>query len=332
MQLKPIHEQVVVLTGASSGIGLATARMAAKQGARLVLVARNGEALDQVAAELRANGGHAEVCVADIADANSAERIAETALSAFGRVDTWVNDAATALYGRFDEVPEADHRRVFDVGYFGTVRGSLKAIELMKERGGALINVGSILSGRAILQQGMYSAMKHAVRGFTDALRTEVMEAGQNVSVTLIKPAAINTPYPEHARNYMDKPGSLPPVIYAPELVAKAIVFAAQHPKRELTVGGSGFIIEMVGTHFPSLMDVGQALFGTRAQQTDTPPPTGVNDNLYEPRADGRTENAQGNAVRRQSLFLDAQLYPLRAAGALGAGLLAAALLATRRR
>jgi len=332
VQLKPIHEQVVVLTGASSGIGLATARMAAKQGARLVLVARNGEALDQVAAELRANGGHAEVCVADIADANSAERIAETALSAFGRVDTWVNDAATAVYGRFDEVPEADHRRIFDVGYFGTVRGSLKAIELMKERGGALINIGSILSGRAILQQGMYSAMKHAVRGFTDALRTEVMEAGQNVSVTLIKPAAINTPYPEHARNYMDKPGSLPPVIYAPELVAKAIVFAAQHPKRELTVGGNGFVIEMVGTHFPGLMDAGQALFGTRAQQTDTPPPAGVNDNLYEPRADGRTENAQGNAVRRQSLFLDAQLYPLRAAGAVGAGLLAAALLATRRR
>lgn len=332
MNLKPVHEQVVVLTGASSGIGLATAHAFAEKGARLVLVARNAAALETVAAELRAKGGQAEVCTVDIADPHAAERIAATAMAAFGRVDTWVNDAAAAVYGRLDQVPEADHRRVFEVGYWGTVRGSLKAIELMRARGGALINVGSVLSERAILQQGPYCAMKHALRGFTDALRAETIEAGHPVSITLIKPAAIHTPYPEHARNYMDKPGTVPPINYDPRLVARAIVFAAEHPRRELTVGGNGLMISKIGNIFPGAMDFMQAAFLTPAQKIDKEPPAGVNDNLYEPRADGRIENEQGGYVRRTSLWLEAQMYPARAVGVIGAGVLAVALLATAKR
>lgn len=329
MQQKPIQDQVIVITGASSGIGLATAHLAAAEGAKLLLVARNADALDAVAAEL---GECAVSCVADIADADSAERIAKAALSGFGRIDTWVNVAAAGIYGRFDEVPEADHRRLFDVGYFGTVRNSLKAVEVMRAHGGTLINIGSILGDVSILQQGIYASMKHAVHGFTNALRAEVMEAGDPVQVTLIKPGAIHTPWPEHARNYMDKPASLPPVIYDPRLVAKAIVFAAANPRREITVGGNGALVSLFGTHFPALTEIGEALIGTRAQQTDQPPPPGVTDNLFTSRADGRIESDQDTHVRRTSLWLDAQLFPVRAAGAVGAGLVAALLLARGRR
>ncbi len=332
LHLKPLDEQVIIITGASSGIGLATAEAAAAKGARLVLVARNGEALNEIAARLRATGAQVAVCVADIADADSATRIAATALDQFGRVDTWVNNAAASLYGRFDKAPEADHRRIFDIGYFGTVRCSLKAVELLRERGGALINIGSVLGDRAIQQQGMYSAMKHAVRGFTDALRVEVAEAGQPVSVTLIKPHGIHTPYPEHARNYMPRPGSLPPPVYDPRLVARAILFAAVHPRRELTVGGLGALASGLGNVFPTLTDIGEVLVGSAAQQIDQPPPPGVNDNLYAARRDGRIDSAQDVPVRTRSLYLEMQIAPLRAVGALSAAVALTALLASARR
>lgn len=329
MKLKALRDQVIVLTGASSGIGLATAEAAAAAGASLVLVARNGDALHAIAARL---GGQIEVVVVDIADADAAERIAEAALGRFGRVDAWVNNAAAATYGTLAETPEADHRRVFDVGYFGTVRNSLKAVELLKERGGALVNVGSILGTRAMLLQGPYSAMKHAIGGFTDALRSEVLEARQPISVTLIKPGSMATPYPEHARNRLAKPVRIPPVEYDPRLVARAILFCLEHPRREITVGGVGRFIEVFGTAFPALTDAGIALIGRASQTIDQPPPADATDNLYEPRADGRIETVQDVHVRRTSLYLDAQLSPLRAAGTIGAGLLAAALLVGVRR
>ena len=332
MPLKPIAEQVVVITGASSGIGLATAEAAAAKGARLVLVARNGLALDEIAARLNASGGQVVTLAADIADAETADAIADTALSAFGRVDAWVNNAAAATYGTLAETPEADHRRVFDVGYFGTVRNSLKAIELLKQQGGALINVGSILGTRAMMLQGPYSAMKHAISGFTDALRSEVLEAGWPVVVTLIKPGAMATPYPEHARNRMGEPARIPPIEYDPRLVARAILFCLEHPRREITVGGVGRFIEVFGNAFPGLTDLGIALIGRASQQIDQPPAPDVDDNLYEPRADGRIETVQDVYVRRTSLYLEAQLRPLQAAGTIGAGLLAAALLAGVRR
>ncbi|HZF44514.1 MAG TPA: SDR family NAD(P)-dependent oxidoreductase, partial [Sphingomonadaceae bacterium] len=154
LSLKPLSEQVIVITGASSGIGLATAQMAADRGAKVVLVARNSEALDEIVVGINNRGGKALHVDADVADEDTAERIADRAIEAFGGFDTWVNNAAAALYARLEDVSIAEHRRVFDVGYFGLVLGSLEAARHLRTRGGAIINVGSILSDRAVPVQG----------------------------------------------------------------------------------------------------------------------------------------------------------------------------------
>lgn len=324
--LKPVSQQVIVIVGASSGIGLATAEMAAERGARVVMASRNREALDEIAGRLRATSTQVEVCEADVAKREDVERIARTAMEAFGRIDTWVNDAAVATYGRLVDTPHEDHRHVFDVGYWGTVQGSLTAVKHLRDHGGALINVGSVLSERAMILQGPYSAMKHAVRGFTDALRMELEEEGLPISVTLIKPNGMNTPYPEHARNYMGKPARIPPVVYDPRLVAKAILFAAENPRRELTVGGAGLLISKVGNLMPRMMDLAMEATGRQVQQIDQPPPPEREDNLYEPRQDGTVESDQDIYVRRTSLWLEAQMRPgLTTALIGGLGLLAAA-------
>ncbi|MFL5327212.1 MAG: SDR family oxidoreductase, partial [Microvirga sp.] len=195
--LKPLEEQVIVITGASSGIGRAAAEMAAERGARLVLAARNEDALREVAGECIRRGGQAVVVAADVAKREDIERIAEVATESFGGIDTWVNDAAVALYGDVRQLPIEDQRRQFEVNYWGVVNGSLVAAEHIGRRGGgAIVNIGSVLSDRAMAYQTQYSATKHAVKAFTDGLRMELEAAGAPISVTLIKPSSINTPYP----------------------------------------------------------------------------------------------------------------------------------------
>src|SRR4051812_2722366 len=206
LRLKPLKEQILVITGASSGIGLTTARMAAARGVRgLVLAARSDDALHQLEQQINAGGKTQAVAVpCDVADENAMRRVAEVARERFGGFDSWVNNAGVSVYGRLTEVSQDDHRRLFETNFWGVVHGSRIAIENMKERGGALVNIGSTLSERAIPLQGMYVASKHAVKGFTDALRMEVEEAKLPISVTLVKPAAIDTPYTQHAKNYME--------------------------------------------------------------------------------------------------------------------------------
>lgn len=309
--LKPLAEQTLVITGASSGIGLATARRAARAGARVVMVARNEDALREAAEAIGRSGGKAAWIALDMADEDAPQRIADLADQRFGGFDTWVNDAAVALYAPLIEVDMDEHRRVFEVGYFALVRASLFAVERLRDRGGALINLGSVLSERAISLQGAYSAMKHAVLGFTEALRTELEGEGVPISVTLIKPTGIDTPYPEHARNKLDKPARIPPVVYDPELVAKAICFAATHRKRELTVGGGGFMISGLGNAMPRMTDLMiETVFGKPAQTTDQPPEPGAADNLFEARKDGRERSNKDIYVRRTSLALEAQMRP----------------------
>ncbi len=322
IQLKPLSAQVIVITGASSGIGLATAEGAVAAGARVVMTARNADALAD--AQARLGTDRVETVVADLADEDATDRIAAAAIARFGRIDTWVNDAASATIGRVADTPIADQRRAFDVGYWGTVRGCLTALDHLRKNGGAIINLGSIESDRGVILQATYSAMKHAVKGFTDAFRTEVEADGLPVSVTLIRPAAMHTPFPEHAKNLTGHPVTLPPMIYDPRLSAKAILFAAANPRRSLSIGGTGVFATVLAQHAPRLTDLVLERFGEAVQTFDKWAPKDRADNLYAPKTDA-VESRQDTHVRRTSLWLEAQLHPA-AALAIGAG---AALLGT---
>lgn len=335
--LKPLEEQVVVLTGASSGIGLTTARALASHGARLVLVSRNAAELGRLAAELNNDfgGKRAAVAPADVGNLEEVEQVAEIAIEAFGSFDTWINNAGVAIYGQILDVPLKDHRRLFDTNYFGVVNGSIVAARHLRDHGGKIVNIGSVLSDRAVNFQGPYSASKHAVKGFTDALRMELEEAGAPVSVTLIKPSAIDTSYMEHARSYLDSPGTRnPPPSYDPALVAKAILFACEHNRRSIVVGFGGWAIAMMGAHAPRLTDHIMEAVGRPLQTSEEPGRRALRDNLYGARQDGSERSSMpGLPARKTSLLLEAQLHPVAAMVALGGlGLLAAQLLRASRK
>lgn len=270
-KLKPLSEQVVVLTGATSGIGLVTARKAAHEGARLVLAARNEDALRELTDELQQHGAQAIYVVADVGNEEDVRRISEAAIGHFGGFDTWINDAAVSIYGKIEDVSIDDQRRLFDTNYWGIVYGSRIACEHLRERGGKLINLGSALSSRAIPVQGIYSASKAAVMGFTDALRMELEQDGAPISVTLIKPGAIDSPYKEHAANYLEVEPKNPPPVYAPDAVAKAILYAAEHHSRDVVVGAGGKMITTLGNLMPSLSDKLMAKTMPAMQRTDRP-------------------------------------------------------------
>jgi NADP-dependent 3-hydroxy acid dehydrogenase YdfG len=285
--LKPLNRQVVVITGASSGIGLATAQEAGKQGAKLVLAARGADVLEAVVRGLIENGFEAVAVVADVADRAQVERIAQVAIERYGRIDTWINNAGGTIYGRLDQVSEADSRRLFDINFWGMVHGSLVALPHLKRHGGVLINLGSEASEVAIPMQGMYSASKHAVKGFTDALRIEVEHMdGAPVSITLIEPTAVDTPLPQHARNYMDREPTLPSPQVDPHEVAAAILHAAVVPMRTVRVGVMAEIDVLMEKIAPGLVDR-LSVFQVPRQQQDVPPrnPDGA---LYASRANGR--------------------------------------------
>src|SRR5512145_1995293 len=228
-EFKKLSDQVIVITGASSGIGLVTARMAAKRGARVVLNARNEEALRAVTDEINSNGGNACYVVGDVGQFEDVQNIANEAIRRFGGFDTWVNNAGVSIYGRVLDQSLDDQRQLFETNYWGVVHGSIVACSHLRKRGGALINIGSVLSDIAIPIQGTYCATKHAVKGYTDALRVELEEEDAPISVTLIKPSAIDTPYVHHAKNLMAVEPQNPAPVYAPEVVANAILRAAEH-------------------------------------------------------------------------------------------------------
>src|SRR3954465_8931677 len=285
---KPLNQQVIVITGASSGIGLATARMAAKRGARVVLAARNTADLEAVTNEITANGGKAVAVTADVADEAAVDHLGEAALMAFGTIDTWVNNAGLSIYGKLADVPLADKRKLFDINFWGTLHGCRTAGRLMKDRGGVLINIGSEVSDVAIPLQGIYSASKHAVKGYTDALRMELEHDRIPIAVTLVKPSAINTPYPEHARNYLDEGvPALPPPVYAPEVVAETILRCAERPVRDIVVGGAGRMQIAMSRVAPRLTDtvMERAMFDQQKAYDRSHDAEG---NLDRPQRDGR--------------------------------------------
>ncbi len=321
MKLKPLDQQVIVITGGTSGIGLATARRAAERGARVVLCSRNESELQETVDQIGRSGGTAHAVVADVSSPNDTERLAAAAVERFGALDTWVNNAGVSFYGRLTEVAIEDMRQVFEVNFWGMVYGSRAAIPHLRGRGGALINMGSIVSDRAIPLQGAYSASKHAVKGFTDALRMELEEEKAPVSVTLIKPSAIDTPYFQHAKNYMEVEPKPPAPVYAPEVVANAILRAAEHPVRDITIGGGGRLLTALGTALPRVTDfyMERAMF--RGQRSDTPA-SARSGNLFQPSGQENLERGgyEGH-VMRSSLYTRAALSPGKALLAAGLGL-----------
>jgi NAD(P)-dependent dehydrogenase (short-subunit alcohol dehydrogenase family) len=308
VKLKPLNEQVMVITGASSGIGLATARLAAGMGARLVLTSRDAVDLEQAVERIRGDGGDATYVTGDVADLDAMKRVAATAVREFGTIDTWVNNAGVSIYGRLEEVGLMDARRLFETNYWGVVHGTLAALPHLRARGGALINLGSILSDSGYPLQGHYTASKHAVKGFTDSLRLELEQEGAPVSVTLIQPAAIDTPYPEHAKSYLGvEPTHVPPV-YAPEVVARAILRSAEHPERNVLVGGGAKLFNAVERYAPRLGDRFKEATAFAGQRTDRP--VGEHDTLFGPRpGDSRERGRYEGHVMQTSAYTRARLY-----------------------
>lgn len=320
MQLKPLREQVVVITGASSGIGLATARKAAQQGARLVVNARNAAALEQLVEEITAAGGQAIAVAGDVGDYDDMKRLASEAIRRYGGFDTWINNAGVSIFGRVFEVALEDHRRLFETNYWGVVHGSLIAVEHLRARGGAIINLGSGLSDRAVPLQGTYAASKHAVKGFTEALRMELEKEGAPISVTLVKPAAIDTPYRQHAKVYLSaEPLNAPPV-YAPQIVANVILHCAERPERDVFIGAASKAVSLAGAHAPGLTDwfMEKLYFGL--QKSDQPVSLHRPDSLHAPSQDGDVRGGYPGYVAESSTYTAAALHPVATAGLLGLG------------
>ena len=319
-RLKKISQQIIVITGASSGIGLATARMAAHRGARVVLIARNEDALRESVEEIRAKGGDAVYVVADVSNEGELQNAAREAVNRFGGFDTWVNNAGVSAYGRIEDVPLEDARKMFETNFWGMVYGSGIAVDHLRTRGGALINVGSVVSDTAIPLQGFYSATKHAVKGYTDALRIELEHDKIPVSVTLIKPGPIDTPYTQHAGNYLgQKPKHMPPV-YDPDLVADAILHAAENPVRDLLVGGSAKMMSVMGRYAPGLTDKFMEKVYYQSNFSGKPVEA-PHDGIHGPSRVGGGE-ARGDyegMVRRTSGYTSAAMHPVLA-GMVGIG------------
>jgi short-subunit dehydrogenase len=326
IQLKPIEEQTIIITGATSGIGLVTAREAARRGARVVVAARSADALERLADELSGLGPGAAAVVADVGREGDVRRIADKAVERFGGFDTWVNNAGVSIYGRLDEVPIDDERKLFETNFWGVVYGSLVAAEHLRVGGGAIVTVGSTLSDRAIPLQGMYCASKHAVKGFIDALRMELEEEGAPISVSLVKPAAIDTPYVTHARNYLESEPQNPPPVYAPEIVADAILHCATEPVRDVFAGGGGKAISAAGYYAPRLTDHLMASTMVAMQQGGDHTSKRA-DGLFDPAGSLEERGGYAGHVSERSIYTKASLHPVVAgAVAVGVGLAVAGL------
>ena len=310
LRLKKLRDQTIVITGASSGIGLVTARSAARHGARVVLNARNEEALKQIVLEIQSIGGLASYVVGDVAVFDDVKRIADEAVQKFGGFDTWINNAGVTIYGSVLDQSLDDHRRLFETNYWGMVHGSIVACNYLRERGGAIINVGSVLSDRAIPLQGTYCASKHAMKGYTDALRMELEKEGVPISVTLVKPSAIDTPYVKHAKNLLQTEPLNPPPVYAPEVVAQAILHCAQHPERDVIVGGAGRALAEAGHHLPQLTDKWMTATMFDVQRSGKPRGADHRDSLHFPTEAGQERGGYGGHVAESSIYTQASLHP----------------------
>jgi NAD(P)-dependent dehydrogenase (short-subunit alcohol dehydrogenase family) len=294
--------EVIVVTGASAGVGRATAVAFARRGARVGLLARGRDRLEATRDEIEAAGGEAIVVVTDVADADQVERAAAAVEESLGPIDIWVNNAMATVFSPFAEITPAEYRRATEVTYLGYVWGTMAALRRMLPRdSGVVVQVGSALAYRAIPLQAAYCGAKHAIQGFTESLRCELLREGSGVHVTMVQLPALNTPQFDWGRSRMPrKPQPIPP-IYQPEVAADAIVWAAYERRREVYVGGSTFLTVLGDKIAPGLGDRYLARTGYDGQQTDEPAADERRDNLFDavpgdPGAHGRFD---AKALRR---------------------------------
>jgi NAD(P)-dependent dehydrogenase (short-subunit alcohol dehydrogenase family) len=302
---KPVSEQVVVIAGASTGIGRATALAFAGAGARVVCAARSVQALDTLVEQIRGQGGSAAAVPTDVADPAAVRSLAQTAEQHYGRIDTWVNNAAVSVWGRVEDITDAEFDRVMRVNFLGQVHGVHAALPALRRGGGGVvIGVASVEGVRAVPLHGPYTASKFALRAFYDCLRMELAQEGAPIAVTTILPASINTPFFEHARSKLGTMVKPPPPVYAPQIVAAAIVYAARHPRREIPVGGAAAGFFLGQRVSPALTDALLSIrrIGIGVQRTDRPD-NGV-DNVDAPvDGPGQVHGSYPGRVLRHSLF-----------------------------
>jgi NAD(P)-dependent dehydrogenase (short-subunit alcohol dehydrogenase family) len=322
---RPLREQVVVVTGASSGVGRAVARAFGGERARVALIARTREALENAAGEVRNAGGEALVLPLDVADAEAVARAADEVAAKWGRIDTWVNDAMVSVFSPVRETTPEEYRRVTEVNYLGTVYGTLAALRHMRAAGeGTIVQIGSALAYRSIPLQSAYCASKAAIRGFTDSLRCELAHEKSRIRITMLQLPAVNTPQFDVVRSRLPRQPKPVPPIYQPEVIAKAVLRVARRAApREMWLAPSA-IEAILGQRFlPGLLDRYLGRIGYDAQQTDEPAVPGRPDNVFAPLPGDRGAHGRFDAVsRRRSVEIAARLH----VRALGAAAAAAAL------
>ncbi|MBW4467750.1 MAG: SDR family oxidoreductase [Pegethrix bostrychoides GSE-TBD4-15B] len=284
MRLKPLNQQVAVIVGASSGIGRATALESAKHGAKVVAAARSQTGLETLVGEIEQFGGSAIAVVADVAQLDQVQRIAEQAVNHYGRIDTWVHLAATAVFAPFEQITPEEFKRVIDVNLLGQVYGAMVALPHLRRTGqGALIHVSSVEARRALPLQSAYAASKHGIEGFLESLRVELQHDGVPISVTNVMPATINTPFYNKALTKLGvQPTGIPPY-YQPELVADSILYAAEHPTRDMIVGDVGRVLDFLQKVSPTAVDWLLSSTAIEGQRTQTPKAASGDNNLYQP-------------------------------------------------
>jgi NAD(P)-dependent dehydrogenase (short-subunit alcohol dehydrogenase family) len=278
------HTNVVVITGASAGVGRATVREFAKHGAAIALLARGMDGLEAACREVEALGGKAKAYSVDVGYADQVERAAAEIEAALGPIDIWINNAMVSVFSPAIEMSAEEYQRVTDVTYLGTVHGTLAALRRMRPRNrGTIVQVGSALAYRGIPLQSAYCAAKHAVQGFTESLRCELMHERSRIKLTMVQLPALNTPQFGWVRSRLPrKPQPVPP-IYQPDVAARAIVWAAHHDRRELNVA-LPTVISIAGNKIaPGIGDWYLARTGYAAQQTNEPVSSDRPDNLWNP-------------------------------------------------